>query len=67
MIIVRVQTSIGEICFSLRYVPATAELTVVLLEIKNLRLLASGEYPGQWVQVVAPSLGEVPELRQTQA
>jgi len=38
---------IGEICFSLRYVPSTGELTVVVLEMKQLPVLASGEYPGR--------------------
>ena len=43
----RLQTSAAEICFSLRYVPATQLLTVVVLEAKNLPILESGEYPGR--------------------
>ena len=41
------QSSIGEICFSLRYVPTTGLLTVIVLEAKNLSVLASGDYPGR--------------------
>jgi len=45
--VVVTQTSNGEICFSLRYVPTTELLTVVVLEARNLPVLDTGEYPGQ--------------------
>jgi len=45
--VVVMQTSNGEICFSLRYVPTTELLTVVVLEARNLPVLDTGEYPGQ--------------------
>uniref|UniRef100_A0A673XIM6 Synaptotagmin 8 n=1 Tax=Salmo trutta TaxID=8032 RepID=A0A673XIM6_SALTR len=34
---------LGEICFSLRYVPTTSKLTVVILEAKNLKSMDLGD------------------------
>ena len=38
--------SLGEICFSLRYVPNTGKLTVCILEAKNLKQMDLGGFSG---------------------
>lgn len=39
--------NLGEICFSLRYVPTTGKLTVVILEARNLKSMDVGGSSGQ--------------------
>lgn len=39
--------NLGEICFSLRYVPTAGKLTVVILEAKNLKKMDIGGSSGQ--------------------
>lgn len=41
------QISLGEICFSLRYVPNTGKLTVCILEAKNLKQMDLGGFSGK--------------------
>jgi len=43
------ESKLGDICFSLRYVPTAGKLTAVVLEAKNLKKMdvggLSGNYP----------------------
>lgn len=39
--------NLGEICFSLRYVPTAGKLTLVILEAKNLKSMDIGGASGQ--------------------
>lgn len=39
--------SLGDICFSLRYVPTAGKLTVVILEAKNLKKMDVGGLSGK--------------------
>lgn len=39
--------NLGEICFSLRYVPTSGKLTVVILEARNLKSMDAGGTSGQ--------------------
>lgn len=39
--------NLGEICFSLRYVPAAGKLTVIILEAKDLKSMDVGGNSGQ--------------------
>lgn len=41
------EENLGEICFSLRYVPSASKLTVVILEAKNLKSMDAGGSSGQ--------------------
>ncbi|CAG5958574.1 unnamed protein product, partial [Menidia menidia] len=41
------EENLGEICFSLRYVPTASKLTVVILEAKNLKSMDVGGSSGQ--------------------
>lgn len=41
------EVDFGEICFSLRYVPTTSKLTVVILEAKNLKSMDFGGSSGK--------------------
>ncbi|XP_061100578.1 synaptotagmin-1-like isoform X1 [Conger conger] len=45
------QENLGEICFSLRYVPTTGKLTVVILEAKNLKKMDVGGSSDPYVKV----------------
>ncbi|KAM9855071.1 synaptotagmin VIII [Aulostomus maculatus] len=45
------EENLGEICFSLRYVPTTGKLTVVILEAKNLKSTDSGGTSDPYVKV----------------
>ena len=40
---------LGDICFSLRYVPNTGKLTIVILEAKNLKKMDVGGLSGEIV------------------
>lgn len=42
------EKSLGDICFSLRYVPTAGKLTVVVLEAKNLKKMDVGGLSGEW-------------------
>lgn len=55
------QEQLGDICFSLRYVPTAGKLTVVILEAKNLKKMDVGGLSGNTIQdtkypLVFPSL-----------
>ena len=43
---------LGDICFSLRYVPNTGKLTIVILEAKNLKKMDVGGLSGEIVKAV---------------
>ncbi|KAG9352441.1 hypothetical protein JZ751_020855 [Albula glossodonta] len=45
------QENLGEICFSLRYVPTASKLTVVILEAKNLKKMDHGGLSDPYVKV----------------
>ncbi|KAG7468420.1 hypothetical protein MATL_G00142680 [Megalops atlanticus] len=45
------QENLGEICFSLRYVPTASKLTVVILEAKNLKKMDYGGLSDPYVKV----------------
>lgn len=42
------QEKLGDICFSLRYVPTAGKLTVIVLEAKNLKKMDVGGLSGVW-------------------
>ena len=41
------EENLGEICFSLRYVPSAGKLTVVILEARNLKSMDVGGSSGK--------------------
>ncbi|XP_042268949.1 synaptotagmin VIII isoform X1 [Thunnus maccoyii] len=45
------EENLGEICFSLRYVPTASKLTVVILEAKNLKAMDIGGTSDPYVKV----------------
>ncbi|XP_017555625.1 synaptotagmin VIII isoform X1 [Pygocentrus nattereri] len=45
------QEHLGEICFSLRYVPTASKLTVVILEAKNLKKMDHGGSSDPYIKV----------------
>lgn len=45
------QVQLGDICFSLRYVPTTGKLTVVVLEAKNLKKMDVGGLSDPYVKI----------------
>ncbi|XP_069480051.1 synaptotagmin-8 isoform X2 [Ambystoma mexicanum] len=45
------QERLGDICFSLRYVPSTSKLTVVILEAKKLKKMDSDGFSDPYVKV----------------
>ncbi|KAM4617758.1 synaptotagmin-8 isoform 1-T4 [Discoglossus pictus] len=45
------QERLGDICFSLRYVPSTGKLTVVILEAKKLKMMDSDGFSDPYVKV----------------
>lgn len=46
------QEKLGDICFSLRYVPTAGKLTVVILEAKNLKKMDVGGLSGKSVMFI---------------
>ena len=51
-IFIIVYSQLGDICFSLRYVPNSGKLTIVILEAKNLKKMDVGGLSGIFVQVI---------------
>lgn len=45
------QEKLGDICFSLCYVPTAGKLTVVILEAKNLKKMDVGGLSGMCVKI----------------
>ncbi|XP_019934296.1 synaptotagmin VIII isoform X2 [Paralichthys olivaceus] len=45
------EEELGEICFSLRYVPTVGKLTVVILEAKNLKYMDLGGFSDPYVKL----------------
>ncbi|XP_035011719.2 synaptotagmin VIII isoform X1 [Hippoglossus stenolepis] len=45
------EEELGEICFSLRYVPTAGKLNVVILEAKNLKSMDTGGFSDPYVKV----------------
>ena len=54
------ENKLGDICFSLRYVPTAGKLTVVILEAKNLKKMDVGGLSGQFH---IPSAGKLDRNR----
>ena len=50
---------LGDICFSLRYVPNSSKLTIVILEAKNLKKMDVGGLSGEHTSF-APAHGPDP-------
>lgn len=48
----------GDICFSLRYVPTAGKLTVVVLEAKNLKKMDVGGLSDPYVKIALMINGE---------
>ena len=48
---------LGEICFSLRYVPTTGKLTVIVMECKNLKKMDVGGLSGKSWTVTQAKIG----------
>ena len=42
------ENKLGDICFSLRYVPTAGKLTITILEAKNLKKMDVGGLSGRW-------------------
>lgn len=47
LVCVAQEENLGEICFSLRYVPTTGKLTVVILEARNVKSMDVGGTSGK--------------------
>jgi len=45
------EAGLGDICFSLRYVPTSGKLTVVVLEAKNLKKMDVGGLSGDYFKI----------------
>lgn len=54
---------LGDICFSLRYVPTTGKLTVVVLEAKNLKKMDVGGLSDPYVKIALMLNGKWSKLR----
>ena len=54
----RLQEKLGDICFSLRYVPTSGKLTVCILEAKNLKKMDLGGLSDPYVKIALMSNGE---------
>lgn len=52
------QEKLGDICFSLRYVPTSGKLTVCILEAKNLKKMDLGGLSDPYVKIALMSNGE---------
>ena len=52
---------LGDICFSLRYVPNSSKLTIVILEAKNLKKMDVGGLSGEHTSF-APAPAPPPQL-----
>ena len=52
---------LGDICFSLRYVPNSSKLTIVILEAKNLKKMDVGGLSGEHTSF-APGPAPPPQL-----
>lgn len=50
---------LGDICFSLRYVPTAGKLTVVVLEAKNLKKMDVGGLSDPYVKIALMINGEL--------
>ena len=46
------ENKLGDICFSLRYVPTAGKLTVVILEAKNLKKMDVGGLSGTYCVIM---------------
>ena len=46
------ENKLGDICFSLRYVPTAGKLTIVILEAKNLKKMDVGGLSGNLLVAV---------------
>ena len=46
LLVVAQENKLGDICFSLRYVPTAGKLTIVILEAKNLKKMDVGGLSG---------------------
>lgn len=57
------QEKLGDICFSLRYVPTSGKLTVCILEAKNLKKMDLGGLSDPYVKIALMSNGESHALR----
>lgn len=47
------ESRLGDVCFSLRYVPTAGKLTVVILEAKNLKKMDVGGLSGKCVLIAS--------------
>lgn len=52
------ENKLGDICFSLRYVPTAGKLTVVILEAKNLKKMDVGGLSDPYVKIAIMSNGK---------
>lgn len=50
------EENLGEICFSLRYVPTAGKLTVVILEARNLKSMDVGGSSGVGAKLLSFTL-----------
>uniref|UniRef100_T1PJR9 C2 domain protein n=1 Tax=Musca domestica TaxID=7370 RepID=T1PJR9_MUSDO len=59
------QEKLGDICFSLRYVPTAGKLTVVILEAKNLKKMDVGGLSDPYVKIAIMQNGKRLKKRKT--
>lgn len=52
------ENKLGDICFSLRYVPTAGKLTVVVLEAKNLKKMDVGGLSDPYVKIALMQNGK---------
>ncbi len=55
---VQQENKLGDICFSLRYVPTAGKLTVVVLEAKNLKKMDVGGLSDPYVKIALMQNGK---------
>src|SRR5882672_1015268 len=53
------QGQLGDVCFSLRYVPTAGKLTVVILEAKNLKKMDVGGLSDPYVKIALIQNGKI--------